>query len=76
MCIRDSNWLFLGSATPSCTDAADADDNGRNNITDAIQLLQFLFLGGPPPPAPGRDDCGVDPTADALSDCDYQSCGD
>ena len=70
------NWLFLGSATPSCTDAADADDNGRNNITDAIQLLQFLFLGGPPPPAPGRDDCGVDPTADALSDCDYQSCGD
>lgn len=35
-----------------CPDAADADDNGGVNLTDAIYLLNFLFLGGPAPPHP------------------------
>ena len=29
--------------------ACDTDGNGSPNLTDAVQLLQFLFLGGVPP---------------------------
>lgn len=51
-----------------CPDAGDADDNGGVNLTDAVYLLNFLFIGGPQPPHPfptpgvetGQDDlaCG------------------
>ena len=48
-----------------CLDAADVDDSGRVDLTDAIGLLQFLFLGGAGPrsPFPG---CGADPSEDGL----------
>ncbi len=50
-----------------CADAADTNDDGQLNITDPIFLLQFLFLGGPSPPAPFPE-CGPDPTAvDGIS---------
>jgi len=69
--ITTLNYLFLGTAALSCLDAGDADDSGGLNITDAIYLLGHLFLGGPAPPAPGIEDCGTDPTDDALS-CEAQ----
>jgi hypothetical protein len=67
--------LFLGNTPqPTCLDAADSDDNGFFNLTDAIYTLQALFMGGTYPPAPGMEQCGSDPTNDAL-DCDqYDSC--
>ena len=50
---------------PACPDALDADDNGDINITDAIRILQYLFLDGSPPespyPAPGPDPTAGDP---------------
>jgi hypothetical protein len=50
---------------PLCPDADDANDDGALDVSDPIYLLDYLFLGGPPPlspfPAPG-----VDPTADVL----------
>lgn len=61
------SFLFLGTATPTCADALDADDSGSINLTDAVFGLGYLFLGGPPP-LPPFGDCGVDPTADPL-DC-------
>jgi hypothetical protein len=36
------------------------DDDGALTLTDAIYLLQYLFLGGPPPGPPSY--CGADPT--------------
>lgn len=59
--------LFAGRETLPCPDAADADDSGAVELTDAVFALSFLYQGGaaPPPPFPG---CGEDPTADAL-DC-------
>jgi hypothetical protein len=51
-------WLFAGAGEPSCLDAADTDDNEEHQITDAIYLLQYLFLAGMAPPAPGPDACG------------------
>lgn len=48
-----------------CQDAADADDNGRLNIADAIRILLFLFHGGEPLSNPGNL-IGPDPTCDLL----------
>jgi len=63
------DYLFRGGSL-TCEDAADFDDNGENNITDAIAILRFLFEPGekPPVPPPFATE-GLDPTADDLT-CD------
>ena len=75
MCIRDSNYLFIGGAEPTCQDSADADNNGSLQLTDGVFILMFLFNGGAPPPDPGAE-CGVDPAdpADAMACDSYDSC--
>jgi hypothetical protein len=63
-------------------DAADAnDDQPRLDITDGIYLLQYLFLGGPQPPAPtpsrpsySMADCGLDPSPDNLGCKSFPPC--
>ena len=56
--------------------AADADDNGNVDLSDAIRILNFLFLGGPEPPVPGPAACGPDSADDNLADCVYEAnCG-
>ena len=67
------NYLFLGTFTPTCQDAADSNDDGRVDIADAVQILTFLFLGGVvlPPPA---DSCGADETPDDLGCGAYSLC--
>ena len=50
--------------SPTCLDAADTNDDGGVNITDGIYVLNFLFLGGPAPPAP-HPGCGTEPQGDA-----------
>lgn len=57
--------LFVSGGGPACVDAADANDDGRADISDAIYDLSHLFLGGPPPPVPFPHP-GVDPTIDRL----------
>ena len=65
---RGSDWRYLkGSQTPGDWRAADFDDSGAVEITDAVSLLNFLFLGGSAPNAPFPD-LGEDPTSDPL-DC-------
>lgn len=47
----------------------DIDTNGREDITDPVTLLAFLFLGGPPPRCPDSadvDDSGVLSITDAI----------
>ncbi len=58
--------FVAGAGTPPCFDAADANDDGRVNIADAVTLLSFLFDGGSTLPAP-YPDSGFDPTQDSLS---------
>ncbi len=48
-----------------CPDAADSNDDGRVNLSDAPFLFMFLFHGGDGPPPPTHE-CGRDPTEDAL----------
>lgn len=48
-----------------CADAADVNDDGALDLADAITLLTYLFADGLPPDAPFNQ-CGTDPTEDAL----------
>ena len=66
------NYLFLGTGTPGCLEAADTDNNGEVDITDAVNNLGYQFLGQAPPAAPGPETCGADPKSPFLG-CD-QAC--
>lgn len=66
--IRILGFLFLGAPDSlECPDAADANDDGKVEVSDAISVLRSLFATGAAPPAP-YPYCGIDPTPDAL-DC-------
>ena len=55
------------------TGVSDADDDGAVEITGAIFLLTYLFLGGTAPAEPlGK--CGVDPTPDDLTCVSFPAC--
>ena len=64
--IATLGFLFLGSASPPCLDAADINDSGEIDIADGIFTFNFLFQGGPPPAAP-YPTFELDPTEDTLS---------
>ncbi len=64
--------LFLGSNPVLCCEAgADANDDGVNDMSDAVTLLVFMFIGGPglPMPFPG---CG--PAPDDGVSCNQPVC--
>lgn len=69
--IESLRCLFLDFCILPCAVACDADDDGSIDITDAVFLLNFGFLGGRPPPPPFPE-CGVDPTPGGLR-CDDPS---
>ena len=58
-------YLFERGIAPGCEKAADANDDGKLNITDAVRILLYLFAGGVPLPEP-LSRCGRDPTEDRL----------
>ena len=62
------NYLFRGGEPPPCRDAADANDDGRINLTDPVAILQVLFRGESALPEPFTAP-GEDPTPDEL-DCE------
>jgi hypothetical protein len=60
--------MFYGNVMDNCKDALDVDDNGIQEITDLMVLLDYLFRAGSPPPSPFPFP-GSDPTPDGL-DCE------
>jgi len=66
----DTAYFMLSSRPPDppCRDASDIDDTGYVGRDDLYYLLDYLFNGGPEPPAPFPA-CGPDPTDDNLG-CD------
>jgi hypothetical protein len=65
--------LFSG-ATLDCLRAADIDDDGNLNVTDAVLLLGFLFQGAAPPEEP-YPECGPPPSAGLLECSSFSPCG-
>ena len=65
------NYLF-GEELVSCVNSADVTDDAQIDITDAIYLFSYQFLGGGSPPAPFPD-CGPDQTDDPF-ECLQSSC--
>ena len=58
----------LGADVAHVLDAADADGNDSvSALVDALYLLNWEFNAGDEPPAPGTDDCGVDPDDETKS---------
>jgi hypothetical protein len=69
---------FLNGFAPLCSrDAADADDDGEVSVVDAVRILAYLQGREIPPPPPGPETCGPDPTPDDLSSSGYpdDACG-
>ena len=64
-------FMFQGGAQPECLKAADANDDGRLSVTDAIGIVALLFRDTGPLPEPSA--CGLDPTVDEVS-CDDSTC--
>jgi hypothetical protein len=56
-----------------CEKAADVNDVGGLNVSDATYLLNYLFRDGPVIPAPAAT-CSLDPTDDGL-ECASPTCG-
>lgn len=68
------NHLFLAGPRWYCDDACDANDNGRVDQADSLMVLQYLFRGEGPTPAPGPLSCGVDPSEDFLGGLCENAC--
>ena len=51
--------LFLGGRRSSCLDAADANDDGKIDVSDPVATLRHLFSDGAELEAPVYPDCGV-----------------
>jgi hypothetical protein len=74
--IKTLGILFLGDPPVGCFDAADANDSNVVDLSDAVHTFNFLFQGGEEPAAPGRLECGADPTADGLRCGFHPACGE
>jgi hypothetical protein len=55
------SFIFQDSVSVPCMNAADVDDNGRMDLSDAVRILNFLILNGVEPKAPFPGE-GPDPT--------------
>jgi hypothetical protein len=67
-----NRWLFgnygPGGPEPACLATADVNDWGAIDLSDAVAVLNFLFLGAPAPPPP-YPEAGPDPTPDPEGGC-------
>ena len=62
-----------GSPPPPCMKAADANDTGAVDLTDAVVVVASLFSGGPAPATPFPQ-CGADWTIDELTCESFAGC--
>jgi len=67
------SYLFVSGPAPTCLDAADANDDGRVDLSDAIRVLLHLFARTGDLPEPFSQ-CDIDPTGDELGCGGFPPC--
>ncbi len=67
------NYIFGRAVAPSCVKSADANDDGKLNVTDGVTILLHLFAGRGDLAAPFTG-CGADTTPDLLSCFAHSPC--
>ena len=72
--IHGLEYLFGDVTSVVCEKACDTDDTGNLNLADPIVLLELLFIPGRPPLPDPYQECGFDPTADALTCTPFAPC--
>ena len=45
-------FLFQGGVLPPCLEACEVNADGTLDLADPLSIGNYLFTGGPPPPAP------------------------
>ncbi len=65
--------LFGQDEVPSCMKSLDVNDDGSNDISEAVALLLHLFVGSFVPADP-FETCGHDETEDSLSCDNFDAC--
>lgn len=70
--VRTLTHLFKSDTQILCLDAADANDDGALDVSDAVFTLHWLYASGKPPPEP--EEWGPDPTPDKLCCEDTGGC--
>jgi hypothetical protein len=72
------SYNFSGTQAPPCLAACDANGDGEavGQVSDAIYMLNYLFLGGPPPvpPFPGCGPGFLETDANLGCDAESASC--
>lgn len=67
------SWLYLGRPTLPCLAAADANADGKIDVSDPIWMMVWLFMGGGPLPPPAE--CGISPgPGDIALGCERGLC--
>jgi hypothetical protein len=66
-------YLFAEGSAPECKKAADVDDGGGLNMTDALRILLHVFSGRGPLAVPFSA-CGTDRTPDTLTCESFTPC--
>jgi hypothetical protein len=66
-------FALYGGGSIDCLQSADTDDGGGLDLTDAIVLLNYLFLSGSPPPAPFPE-CGAVDAGGGLDCVFFEPC--
>ncbi len=69
-------FLFKKGEPPPCMEAGNSNGDGQIDVSDAVFTLSYLFAGTRAPPAPGPDECGVDPRESTLGCDEYALCSD
>lgn len=63
-------WLMgISGVGETAFRRGDANGDGALHVADAIYILNYLFLGGPAPPASGPGVCGPDPSTSVHLGC-------
>lgn len=65
-------YLFQDGDASPCMDTTDVNDDGNIDLSDPVAALLYLF-SNEDIPAPGADNCDLDPTADIYTSCQYEA---